>query len=58
VLLQVFGHNTPAVNHYEGLGFRLLRWALPRWVEDSSRRAAAAATFSDLDPLDYPRGHQ
>jgi len=55
VLLEVFEHNTPAVNLYEGLGFEPLR-RLVGYRRDPDRAASDAEdTPSELDPLDFAR---
>ena len=55
VLLEVFEHNTPAVNLYRRLGFEPLR-RLVGYRRDSGGVASDAAdTLSELDPLDFAR---
>jgi hypothetical protein len=39
------------------MGVGHLQRELPRWVQDGSRRATTAVTYSDLDPLDFARSH-
>src|SRR5918997_3326502 len=55
VLLEVFEHNTPAVNLYEGLGFEPLR-RLFGYRHDPGRAVPEVAdTLSELDPLAFAR---
>jgi ribosomal protein S18 acetylase RimI-like enzyme len=55
VLLEVFEHNTPAVNLYEGLGFRPVR-RLVGYQRDPGRAAPEVTdTLHELDPLDFAR---
>lgn len=55
VLLEVFEHNTPAVNLYEGLGFEPLR-RLVGYRHDPGRAVPEVAdTLSELDSLAFAR---
>ena len=55
MLLEVFEHNTPAVNLYEGLGFEPLRRLVGYHCEPGGAVPDAADTLSELDPLDFAR---
>lgn len=55
VVLEVFEHNTPAVKLYEGLGFTTLRRLVGYDREPGGAAPNAAATLTDLDPLDFAR---
>lgn len=55
MLLEVFEHNTPAVNLYNGLGFSPLRRLAGYHHEPDSVAPDAADTLSELDPLDFAR---
>lgn len=60
MLLEVFEHNTPAVNLYKGLGFSPLR-RLVGYHRETGIAAPdfaapdAADTLTELDPLDFAR---
>jgi ribosomal protein S18 acetylase RimI-like enzyme len=55
VLLEVFEHNTPAVNLYEGLGFEPLRRLVGYRHDPGGEVPEAAHTLSELDPLAFAR---
>jgi ribosomal protein S18 acetylase RimI-like enzyme len=55
VLLEVIEHNTPAVNLYTGLGFRLLRRLVGYHRGPGGVPSDTADTLSELDPLDFAR---
>ncbi len=55
VLLEVFEHNTPAFNLYEGLGFEPLRRLVGYHHDPGGAVSDAADTLSELDPLDFAR---
>lgn len=55
MLLEVFEHNTPAVNLYKGLGFSPLRRLVGYHRETGVAAPEAADTLSELDPLDFAR---
>src|SRR5918995_4008034 len=55
MLLEVFEHNTPAVNLYKGLGFSPLRRLVGYHRESGGVASDAADTLSELDPLDFAR---
>jgi ribosomal protein S18 acetylase RimI-like enzyme len=55
VLLEVFEHNTPAVNLYKGLGFEPLRRLVGYHHDSSGTVPDAARPLSELDPLDFAR---
>lgn len=55
MLLEVFEHNTPAVNLYKGLGFSPLRRLVGYHRETGVAAPDAADTLSELDPLDFAR---
>jgi ribosomal protein S18 acetylase RimI-like enzyme len=55
ILLEVFEHNTPAVNLYKGLGFKPLRRLVGYHREPSAAAPDTADALLDLDPLDFAR---
>ena len=55
LLLEVFEHNTPAVNLYEGLGFKPLRRLVGYHHDPGGAATRIAHTLSELDPLDFAR---
>jgi GNAT superfamily N-acetyltransferase len=55
VLLEVFEHNTPAVNLYEGLGFEPLRRLVGYRHDPGGPVPEVADTLSELDPLVFAR---
>jgi ribosomal protein S18 acetylase RimI-like enzyme len=55
VLLEVFEHNTPAVNLYKGLGFEPLRRLVGYLHDPGSADLDAADVLLNLDPLDFAR---
>jgi ribosomal protein S18 acetylase RimI-like enzyme len=55
MLLEVFEHNTPAVNLYKGLGFSPIRRLVGYHREPGGATPDAAQTLSELDPLDFAR---
>ena len=55
VLLEVFDHNTPAVNLYRRLGFEPLRRLVGYHRDSGGVASDAADTLSELDPLDFAR---
>jgi ribosomal protein S18 acetylase RimI-like enzyme len=55
VLLEVFEHNTPAVNLYRRLGFEPLRRLVGYHRDSGGVASDAADTLSELDPLDFAR---
>ncbi len=55
LLLEVFEHNTPAVNLYEGLGFKPLRRLVGYHRDPGGAVPDTADTLSELDPLDFAR---
>jgi ribosomal protein S18 acetylase RimI-like enzyme len=55
VLLEVFEHNTPAVNLYQGLGFEPLRRLVGYRHDPGGEVPEAAHTLSELDPLAFAR---
>ncbi len=55
VLLEVFEHNTSAVNLYEGLGFEPVRRLVGYHREPVGSAFSPADTLSELDPLDFAR---
>jgi ribosomal protein S18 acetylase RimI-like enzyme len=55
VLLEVFEHNTPAVNLYTGLGFSPLRRLVGYDRRPDAAAPEASDTLSELDPLDFAR---
>jgi ribosomal protein S18 acetylase RimI-like enzyme len=55
MLLEVFEHNTQAVNLYKGLGFIPLRRLVGYHREPGGAAPDAADTLSELDPLDFAR---
>ena len=55
VLLEVFEHNTPAVNLYKGLAFKPLRRLVGYHREPDSVAPHAADTLTEIDPLDFAR---
>ncbi|HEY6581826.1 MAG TPA: GNAT family N-acetyltransferase [Rubrobacter sp.] len=55
MLLEVFEHNTPAVDLYTGLGFSPLRRLVGYHSQTSGADPDAADTLLDLDPLDFAR---
>ncbi|CAA9461590.1 MAG: hypothetical protein AVDCRST_MAG58-2708 [uncultured Rubrobacteraceae bacterium] len=55
VLLEVFEHNTPAVNLYKGLGFDLSRRLVGYHRGPGGIAFDTADTLLDLDPLDFAR---
>src|SRR5215203_3535572 len=55
VLLEVFEHNTPAVNLYEGLGFEPLRRLVGYRHDPGGAVPEVADTLSELDPLAFAR---
>jgi ribosomal protein S18 acetylase RimI-like enzyme len=52
VLLEVFEHNTPAVNLYQGLGFEPLRRLVGYHHGPGGAAPDGADTLAELDPLD------
>ena len=55
MLLEVFEHNTVAVNLYEGLGFSPRRRLVGYGRGPGGAAPGAAHTLSELDPLDFAR---
>jgi len=55
VLLEVFEHNTPAVELYKGLGFEPLRRLVGYHHDPGGAVSDAAGTVSELDPLEFAR---
>jgi ribosomal protein S18 acetylase RimI-like enzyme len=55
VLLEVFEHNTPAVNLYEGLGFEPLRRLVGYRREPGGVSRETSNALAELDPLDFAR---
>src|SRR5919107_4163747 len=55
VLLEVFEHNTPAVNLYQGLGFEPLRRLVGYRHDPGGVVPEVADTLSELDPLAFAR---
>jgi ribosomal protein S18 acetylase RimI-like enzyme len=55
VLLEVFKHNTPAVNLYEGLGFEPKRRLVGYHREPAGQVPDVTDTLLELDPLDLAR---
>jgi ribosomal protein S18 acetylase RimI-like enzyme len=55
MLLEVFEHNTPAVNLYTGLGFKSTRRLVGYQRGAGGATPGSADTLSDLDPLDFAR---
>jgi ribosomal protein S18 acetylase RimI-like enzyme len=55
ILLEVFEHNTPAVNLYKGLGFEPLRRLVGYHHDPGGAAPRIAHTLSELDPLDFAR---
>jgi ribosomal protein S18 acetylase RimI-like enzyme len=55
VLLEVFEHNSPAVNLYKGLGFDPLRRLVGYHRGPGVGAPNGADTLSELDPLDFAR---
>ena len=55
VLLEVFEHNTPAVNLYQGLGFEPLRRLVGYRHDHGGVVPEVADTLSELDPLVFAR---
>ncbi len=55
VVLEVFEHNTPAVNLYAELGFSPLRRLVGYGREPGGATPEAAYSLSELDPLDFAR---
>ena len=55
VLLEVFEHNTPAVNLYEGLGFRPSRRLVGYHHDPGGAASEVTDTLCGLDPLDFAR---
>src|SRR5215211_5446484 len=55
MLLEVFEHNTPAANLYEGLGFEPLRRLVGYHHGPGGAAPNGADTLSELDPLAFAR---
>jgi ribosomal protein S18 acetylase RimI-like enzyme len=55
MLLEVFEHNTPAVNLYKGLGFSPIRRLVGYHRESGRATPDTAETLSELDPLEFSR---
>jgi ribosomal protein S18 acetylase RimI-like enzyme len=55
VSLEVFEHNTPAINLYIGLAFKPLRRLVGYHREPDSVAPGAADTLTEIDPLDFAR---
>ena len=55
VLLEVFEHNTPAVNLYKGLGFEPVRRLVGYPREPGGEVPENANTLRELDPLGFAR---
>ena len=55
VLLEVFEHNTPALNLYRGLGFSPLRRLVGYHRGPGGVTPDVADTLSELDPLEFAR---